>query len=256
MNIIKHNHKVWNKADQTDLEIWAKPVSAEVVQRAREGVSDLLLTNSKSVPSEWYMPIKGKKVLCLASGGGQQAPLLSAMGACVTSFDISESQLAKDQMVKEREDLNLDIIQGDMSDLSIFDDNTFDMIFHPISNCFIPDPTPVWKECYRVLKQGGVLLAGFINPVLYLFDMDALDQGKLIIKNTIPYSDIEQLSKEALKKRIDNEDTLEFGHTLETQIGGQTKLGFGIVGFYEDICYADVLDRHILSSIATKAIKL
>ncbi len=107
-----------------------------------------------------------------------------------------------------------------------------------------------------MLKKGGTLLSGFVNPILYLFDMDDFDSGKLTITNKIPYSDIEHLPKEQLQKRIDNGDVLEFGHTLETLIGGQTDVGFAVTGFYEDISQHEILDKHINSSIATRAVKL
>lgn len=254
MDIIKHNSVAWDKVSGTNLEQWSKPVSSEVIASARNGISQILLTNSKFVPQEWYMPIKDKKVLCLACGGGQQAPIFSAMGADVTITDISENQLNGDRLVMQREHLDMKIINCDMCDLSIFEDETFDMIFHPISNCFIPNPKLVWQECHRVLKKGGILLSGFINPVLYIFESD--DYGILTVSNKIPYSDIEQLPKNVLDKRIANHDTLEYGHTLETLIGGQTDVGFAIIGFYEDISHHKVLDKHIFSSIATKSIKL
>ncbi len=256
MDITNHNSKAWDKVQGTGLEEWSRPVSSEIIEDARKGISEILLTNAKAVPQDWYTPIKGKKVLCLASGGGQQAPVFAAMGAIVTVMDISENQLAGDRMVAERENLDIEIIKGDMCDLSIFKDESFDMIFHPISNCFIPDPNSVWRECYRVLKKGGELLSGFINPILYLFDMDDFDNGILTVANTIPYSDVEQLPKDDLEKRIANNDVLEYGHTLDTLIGGQTAVGFAITGFYEDICNQEVLDKHIKSSIATKAMKV
>lgn len=254
MNIVKHNSVAWDKA--SGLEKWTKPVSSEVIQRAKDGSCEILLTNSKFVPENWYMPVKGKKILCLACGGGQQAPIFSALGGDVVVIDISEKQLQGDRVVKEREGLNMEIIKGDMCDLSMFANETFDMIFHPISNCFIPDPTLVWKESYRVLKKGGTLLSGLVNPILYLFDLEKIEQGKLIVTNTIPYSDIDQLPKDQLEKRILNKETLEYGHSLETLIGGQTAEGFAIIDFYEDISYSDTLDKYINSSFATKGIKI
>ncbi len=256
MDIVKYNSIAWDLASETNLEEWTKPVNTEVIANARNGISEILLTNEKFVPQDWYMPIRDKKVLCLACGGGQQAPVFSALGAVVTVTDISDNQLNRDKMVAERENLDMEIIKCDMCDLSQFSDESFDMIFHPISNCFIPNPNLVWKECHRVLKKGGTLLAGFVNPVLYLFDMDDFDAGILTVSNKIPYSDIEQLPKEQLEERIKNNDTLEYGHTLETLIGGQVDVGFAVIGFYEDICCQEVLDKHICSSIATKAIKL
>lgn len=254
MDIKQHNSIAWDKDD--GFEEWKKPVSSDVIKDARSGIAEVLLTNSKPVPSEWYMPIEGKRVLCLASGGGQQAPVFAAMGADVTVTDLSLGQLNKDKMVMERDNLSMEIIQRDMCDLSIFNDESFDIVFHPISNCFIENPNLVWSECYRVLRKGGLLLSGFLNPLLFLFDLKDMEKGKLNITNTIPYSDIEQLSKDDLEERIKNNDTLEYGHTLETQIGGQTSAGFAIIDLYEDISHDEVIDKHIKSSMATKAVKL
>ncbi len=41
-----------------------------------------------------------------------------------------------------------------MRDLSRFPDASFDIVFHPVSNIFIDDVRPVWKECHRVLRKG------------------------------------------------------------------------------------------------------
>ncbi len=226
------------------------------IARARRGDAELLLTSVRPAPASWYQPVKGRRILCLACGGGQQAPLLAAMGAQVTLLDVSESQLAHDAMVAQREGLNLDIHQGSMTDLSRFADASFDLIFHPISNCYIPDPQPVWEECYRVLAAGGELLSGCINPILYLFDMDAFERGELLVANTIRYSDLAQLPAEQLEERIRRQDTIEFGHSLESLIRGQMQAGFVHTDFYEDHCGHKGLDQYIMSNFATRALKL
>ena len=79
-------------------------------------------------------------------------------------FDNSPQQLARDRLVAEREGLEIRTVQGDMRDLSAFADASFDLVFHPVSNLFCPEVRPVWREAYRVLRQGGILLAGFMNP--------------------------------------------------------------------------------------------
>jgi ubiquinone/menaquinone biosynthesis C-methylase UbiE len=256
MDIIKYNSIAWDKLVDDQSE-WTVPVSEEIIKDAKMGISSIVLTNEKSVPQEWYMPIMGKRVLCLACGGGQQAPVIAALGGDVTVFDNSKKQLERDLFVAQRDKLDIDIVQGDMKDLSIFKDESFDLIFHPISNCFIDDPQPVWKECYRVLKKGGELLSGFINPVYYIFDLKTMEQeNKLKVTGSIPYSDIEQICAEYLKKRIEKNETLEYGHTLESQIAGQLNAGFMITGFYEDVISDKLVDKHIKTTIATKAIKL
>jgi len=256
MNILEYNREAWNN-EVTKGNIWTKPVSSEEVEAAKNGNWKVVLTPTIPVPKEWFGEINGKKLLCLASAGGQQAPLFAAAGAEVTLIDNSPAQLAQDKMVAARDNLSIEFHQGDMRDLSRFDDNSFDLIFHPVSNCFVDDVNRVWKESYRVLKKGGVLLAGFCNPLLFIFDFKEYDTNKNIqVKYSIPYSDLKQLPKEELEAKIKNKETLDFGHTLEDQIGGQIKAGFAITGFFEDNSGGDFLDKYIKIFIATKAVKM
>lgn len=256
MDILNHNREAWNK--QVDEgNIWTIPVDSKKIEEARNGIWSVLLTPTKSVPRDWFPKLEGKKVLCLASGGGQQGPIFAAIGADVTVFDNSPSQLEKDKSVAKRDGLSIFIEQGDMRDLSRFNNENFDLIFHPVSNCFIDDVNKVWKECYRVLKKRGTLLAGFCNPITYIFDMNEWDKNnRLVVKHSIPYSDINQLSKEQLTKIIESKKPLEFGHSLGQQIGDQIKAGFMINGFYEDSSGGDLLDSYINTFIATRAIKI
>lgn len=256
MDILKHNEKAWEK-EVEEGNIWTQPVTTEDVEKAKSGEYKMVLTPTKAVPKDWIGDIKGKSVLCLASGGGQQGPIFAALGAQVTVFDNCCGQLNKDKMVAERDNLTIKLEQGDMRDLSIFENESFDFIFHPVSNIFVDNVEVVWKECYRVLKKGGILIAGITNPIMYIFDFYKWDNYKKIeVAYSIPYSDIEQLPKEQLEDRINNKETLEFGHSLESQIGGQIKAGFVIAGFYEDKSGGDFLDKYINTFIATKAIKL
>jgi SAM-dependent methyltransferase len=254
LDIRAYNRDAWNRqvARQNP---WTLPVSHEEVMAARQGDLRILLTPTRFVPLDWFPPLAGAEVLCLASGGGQQGPLLAACGARVTVFDNSPAQLAQDQQVAEREGLNLTLVEGDMRDLSIFVDAAFDLIVHPVSNVFVPDVLPVWQEASRVLRRGGVLLAGFNNPVLYLFDFDELDRGRLVVKNKLPYADLTHLSPEKLQQFMDEGLPLEWSHSLEEQIGGQLAAGLVLTGFYEDVDPTSVLGEYIPSYIATRAVK-
>ena len=256
MDVLKHNRKAWDAEVEKGNE-WTKPVSSEEIERARKGDWKIILTPIKPVPKDWYPELKGAKVLCLASGGGQQGPILAAAGAEVVVFDNSPKQLEQDEMVAKRDNLEIKTVQGDMRDLSRFDDESFDFIVHPCSNHCVDDVSVVWKEAYRVLKKGGSIISGFTNPILYLLDMELEEKGILQIKRSLPYSDLEQLDEKALQKLIDNNEPFEFGHTLEQLIGGQIEAGFVIAGFYEDTWGGKYpIDRHAPSFIATRAVKL
>ena len=256
MDFINLNREVWDKKVETEY-CWTRPVSTKEIENAKKGNWKIVLTPTKPVPRDWFPEsLVGKKILCLASAGGQQGPIMAATGAEVTVFDNSAKQLDQDKFVAERDGLVINTVQGDMRDLSIFEDETFDFIIHPWSNCFIDTVLPVWKESYRVLKKGGTLISGFANPLEYIFDINALDEGKFVVKHSIPYSDLTSISEEELKEFLAQGEGVCFGHTLEDQIQGQIAAGFLIAGFYEDNCGGDsALDAYINTAIATKAIK-
>lgn len=143
-----------------------------------------------------------------------------------------------------------------MRDLSMFARESFDLIVHPVANCFIPEIRSVWQEAFRVLRHGGLLLAGFTNPIRYLFDENPLEQGELRVRHRLPYSDLESLAEAERRQRIHRGEPLEFGHTLGDQIGGQLEAGFVLTGFYEDCCGAeDRLSDYMATFIATRAVK-
>lgn len=239
MNYLEQNRRSWNLGVMST-SVWAQPVDAATIARARRDEWDVLLTPKTPVPRAWFGPLRGSAVLCLASGGGQQAPILAAAGADVLSFDLSDEQLRKDAMVAERDGLALRCVRGDMADLGCFADGSFDLIFHAASNVFVPDLAPVWRECHRVLKPGGALLAGFMNPAVFLFDHEEAEAtGVLQVRYALPYTDVSCLPGDRLRARLEAGEPLEHSHTLAAQIGGQTDAGFLIAGLYEDHWFDD-----------------
>lgn len=256
MKINEYNSMVWDKK-VADGVSYTKPVTSEIMEESKKGNWRITVTTEKPVPREWFpTTLKGAKILCLASGGGQQGPILAAAGADVTVVDLSEKQLEQDRFVAERDHVQLTIEKGDMTDLSFLPAHTFDMIIHPVSNVFVENILPVWKEAARVIKDGGTLISGFTNPLLYLFDDEQEEKGILDVKNRIPYSPLDQLSEDELQVYRESNQALEFGHTLEDQIQGQIDAGFLIAGFYEDdFGGRRLIDRYTPTFLATKAIK-
>ncbi len=206
---------------------WGTPITHEVYVKATKGEWDVLLTPTKPVPHAWFGDLKGKKVLGLASGGGQQMPIFAALGAECTVLDYSEKQLESEQMVSEREGYSIRIIRGDMTKRLPFADEEFDLIFHPVSNCYVKDVKSIWKECYRVLKKGGALLSGTDHFMNFIVD----DAEERII-NRLPF---DPLVNEEHRKQLEDADcAYQFSHTLEEQIGGQLEAGFTLKELYED----------------------
>jgi SAM-dependent methyltransferase len=254
LDILAYNRAAWDREVERGNE-WTVPVGPETIAAARQGVWEIVLTPTKPVPKTWFPALKGCDILCLASGGGQQGPILAAAGATVTVLDNSPRQLERDRMVAAREALAITTVQGDMADLSMFPDASFDLIVHPVSNCFAQAVRPVWAEAYRVLRHGGALLAGFNNPVVYIFDLELAERGQLQVKNALPYSDLASMTEEERQRYIQSGEPLEFSHTLEDQIGGQLDAGFLLAGLYEDYSPGDAIADYMPTFIATRAVK-
>jgi len=225
MDPVTHNRLAWDREENE----WTVPVTPEVVARARAGDWSVVLIGHEPVPRAWFpSSLDGLAVLALASGGGQQGPVLAAAGASVTVFDNSPRQLARDRLVAEREGLALQTVLGDMRDLGVFADASFDMVFHPVANVFCPEIRPVWRECHRVLRPGGTLLAGFMNPDLFIFEY-----GSLTVRHSLPYSDLTHLTEEERARLFGLEAPLEYSHSMADQVGGQLEAGFLLLDFVE-----------------------
>jgi SAM-dependent methyltransferase len=228
---------------------WGQPVSHEVFQKAKQGDWFVLLTSTKPVPKHWFCEMKDAEILGLASGGGQQMPVFSALGARCTVMDISDKQLLREKQVAERENYEITIVKADMTQPFPFEDESFDLIFHPVSNCYIEDIFHVWKECYRVLRKGGILMAGLDNGLNYAFD----DEEKTVIRR-LPYNPLkdERLYQEAIEKHWG----IQFSHTIEEQVGGQLRAGFILTDIYQDTNGTGRLHEfNIPSFYATRAVK-
>jgi SAM-dependent methyltransferase len=255
LNVRDYNRYAWNH--QVDVRNkFTLPVDAQTILAARQGEFAVLLTETLPVPLDWFPPFPGLDLLGLACGGGQQGPVFAALGANVTIFDNSPAQLEQDRKVAEREGLRLRTVEGDMRNLSAFADNSFDLVFHPVSNVFCPEVRPVWREAFRVLRRGGQLLSGFANPLYYIFGTHADEQETLQVRYAIPYSDLKDMEPDELDICIEEGIPLEFGHSLTDLIAGQTDAGFAITGFYEDICPDSPLSKYHPAYIATRAVKI
>ena len=127
MKIFDLNKTAWDDAVEDGENPYTYVVSPEKIQAAKQGEWSLYLSDCKPVPATWFPQLQKLKVLCLASGGGQQAPIFAALGAEVTLLDASPKQLAHDQFVAERDNLTIRLIEGDMADLSVFEERNFDL---------------------------------------------------------------------------------------------------------------------------------
>lgn len=194
--------------------------------------------------------LDNKKVLCLASGGGQQSIGFALLGADVTVTDFSSEQLKKDKIVSEKFSKNIRILKSDMRDLSMFEDGEFDIVYQPYSINYIPEATKVFDEVARVIKHGGIYHLMFHNPFVHgtwkdgcwgsQWDKKDLWNGKGY-PIWQPYKDGYQIQtsdpswnfSDTTGKEIKLESPQEFKHTLSTVLNGLTKRGFNLIRFEE-----------------------
>lgn len=228
---------------------WGQPISHQMYVNALNGQWGVYLTPAKTVPHDWFGDLRGKKILGLASGGGQQMPVFAALGGDCTVLDYSGEQCDKERLVAQREGYSIEVIQADMTKRLPFGDCVFDIVFHPVSNCYIEEVKPVFKECFRVLKKGGILLCGLDTGLNYVFG-DEEDE----VLYSLPFNPLkdEKLYEDSVK----NNWGIQFSHTLEEQIGGQLEAGFQLLALYEDTNgQGNLHDHNIPTFIATRAIK-
>ena len=251
---VAHNRAAWDREVDSGNE-WTRPVGPDVIARARAGDWSVVLIGYEPTPRDWFpADLTGAAVLCLASGGGQQGPVLAAAGADVTVFDNSPGQLARDDEVAAREGLTIRTVLGDMRDLSAFADASFDVVFNPVSNVFCPDVLPVWQESFRALRPGGVLMAGFLNPDIFIFDVAALDEREeFIVRHRLLFSTLDL--PDADRAQAYGDGAIEYSHSLTEQIGGQLAAGFLLTHLVEAPHHADATARYMPGYIATRALK-
>lgn len=228
---------------------WGQPITHEAYLKAANGEWDVLLTPTKAVPHHWFGDLKGKKLLGLASGGGQQIPIFSALGAECTLLDYSSAQCESERTVAQREGYSVEILQYDMTKPLPFADETFDVIFHPVSNCYVQEVRPIFKECWRVLKKGGILLCGLDNGINYIFD-----DSETSLKYRLPFDPLKD--PKLYEDSVKNDWGIQFSHTFEEQIGGQLEAGFLLTDVFEDTNGEGRLHEYNIPCFwATRAVK-
>ncbi|HTU24798.1 MAG TPA: class I SAM-dependent methyltransferase [Pirellulales bacterium] len=180
----------------------------------------------------WLGPsIAGKRVLCLAAGGGSQSALYAAAGAKVTVVDISGEMLALDRQVAAERQLDVTCIQASMDDLAGIGASGFDIVIQPVSTCYVPDVARAFREVARVTTPGGLYISQHKQPASLQAATEPTAAGYPLVE---PYYRTGPLP-EVVGSPHREPGTLEFLHRWEELIGGMCRAGFSIEDLVEPL---------------------
>lgn len=183
-------------------------------------------------PAGWLGPqIHGRRLLCLAAGGGRQSALYAAAGGEVTVVDISPEMLRLDRQVAAEHGLNVRTVEASMDDLSMLPSAGFDIVIQPVSTCYVPNIKTVYREVARVTASQGIYVSQHKQPVSLQIGPQPGTNGYQIEQ---PYYQDGPLPP-ARASRLRETGTLEYLHRWEEIIGAMCRAGFVIEDLLEPV---------------------
>lgn len=231
----------WNDSPQENNKEYSKlwyDLDVELLKNYISGNIEFLPDDINWIyPKKLFKEVEGKKVLCLASGGGQQSVVFSLLGADVTVCDISISQLELDKKAASHYGYKIKIINSDMRDLRLLDSNSFDIVYQPVSICFVPDIIKVYLEVYRVLRNNGIYSVSHCNPSTYpvWFYGEKNGWDGIGYRITEPYVCGEiRIDENGNENMTKGNGIGEFRHSLSDIFNKLIEIGFIIEGVFED----------------------
>lgn len=178
--------------------------------------------------------IRGWKVLCLAAGGGRQSALYAAAGAEVTVIDLSPAMLDLDRIAAQRHQFSIRVLEGSMDDLSMLAPQSFDLVIHPVSTCYLPDVTLVFQQVSSVLRAGGLYISQHKSPVSLQTSMQRSDGRYAILHPYYRHEPVPSPTRSTpVSRRLREPGATEFLHRWEELIGGMCRSGFVIEDLVE-----------------------
>ena len=222
--IARYNIERWKALADADA-VFTRPALGLDPVSARESVD----------PEGRLGGVAGKEVLCLASGGGQQSAAFALLGARVTVFDLSEDQLRRDREAAAHYGIDIRVRQGDMRDLSCFEEAAFDIVYHGYSLGFVPDARAVFRQVARVMRPGGTYHFHCANP--FFSGLGERDWGGEGYTLKLPYVDGAEVTYEEQEWVYDRGKSdvrvpppREYRHALSTLVDGLAGQGFVLFG--------------------------
>ncbi|MFT4688105.1 MAG: class I SAM-dependent methyltransferase [Verrucomicrobiia bacterium] len=169
--------------------------------------------------------VKGKRVLCLAAGGGKHSVLFALAGADTTVVDISPEMLELDRREASERGLKMRILEASMDNLSALESDQFDIVIQPVSSCYVPDLLTVYREVARVLKADGIYVCQHKQPQSLQTGLRPIGVGYVVQERYYRSGPLPQISG---VNPVREEGAQEFLHRWDDLLGGLCKNGFMI----------------------------
>jgi SAM-dependent methyltransferase len=216
-----HNRRAWNEM-VAQRQRFTRPARDE----------DFAAPLAKVDPLGWLGgDIRGKRLLCLAAGGGKHGPLYAAAGAVVTVLDLSPAMLELDRQVAAERRIALRTVESSMDDMPMFAAGEFDIVIHPVSTCYLPEIEPVYREVARITRGGGLYISQHKSPTSLQADVQPSPCGYELME---PYYREGPLPPVAGSPHRE-EGTLEYLHRWEELLGLMCRSGFVIEDLVEPL---------------------
>jgi SAM-dependent methyltransferase len=185
-------------------------------------------------PHGWIPWDTIENVLCLGAGGGQQVPLLASLDCRVTAVDLCPDQVERDRAVAAQYGLEVELIEGDILDLTSLHGRGFDLVYQALSACYVPDVRRLYQEVARVIKAGGYYRVEHANPVtMQLSDRDAWNgTGYCLVRPQQPGEPVPW----AVPGEVELESSVtcwHYIHPMDHLVGGLGDAGFVLLHFAE-----------------------
>jgi SAM-dependent methyltransferase len=174
-------------------------------------------------PCGWLGEVRGKRLLCLAAGGGRQSALYAAAGAVVTVVDLSPRMLDLDREVAAERGLTVRVVEGSMDDLSMLEEGSFEVAVQPVSSCYVPEVVRVYEQVARVLANEGLYVSQHKQPVSLQASLVPVERGYVLNE---PYYRQGPLPPVAVNHLHREAGLVEFMHPWESLVGGLCRSGF------------------------------
>jgi SAM-dependent methyltransferase len=175
--------------------------------------------------------IRGRRVLCLAAGGGKHGPLYAAAGADVTVVDLSPAMLELDRRVAAERKLHLRTVEASMTELSAFAPGEFDLVVHPVSSCYTPDIELTYRQVARVTRLLGVYISQHKQPASLQADVKPSSRGYELTEPYYRRGPLPQVAGSVHRE----EGAMEYLHRWEQLIGGLCRAGFVVEDLIEPV---------------------